>query len=222
MTIGETISRLRTLIKSVKQDAALSDRFLYSLIMKYGKLLMRRQDNLNHLMRFDSIFQPLDFVELIDIDVVQAACRGVHSSCTFKRTKNRLPDTIDGYWGPMLRNVSSLDLSQEIIKTSSLKFSSISHQNTFKYNKNKYFWFLDGHLYFPNLSWDAIRIEGVFEGDISYYNCDTSDDCIIMQEKQISIPDFLFAEIEQMALKELTMMISIPIDNQHDQKNIVT
>ena len=47
MKVGEAISRIKNTIKSVKQDAAsLTDRYVYSLILKYGKLLMRGQDNL--------------------------------------------------------------------------------------------------------------------------------------------------------------------------------
>ena len=96
----------------------------------------------------------------------------------------------------------------------------MSKQKYFKYNTKKYFWYLDGHMYFPNIPWDAVRLEGIFEGDISAYNCDESDDCLIMQEKQISIPEFLFSEIEQMVLKELTVMLQIPVDTQHDQQNV--
>jgi len=220
MTIGEAISRLRILIKSVKQDASLSDRFLYSLIMKHGKLLMRRQDNLNRIMKFNSIFQVLDFVELIEVDRVAANCRSITSGCTFKRTKNKLPDMIEGYWGVLLRAVTSIDHSTQVEYTYPTTYEQMSKQKYFKYNTNKYFWYLDGHLYFPNLDWDAIRLEGIFEGDISKYNCDTSDDCIFMQDRTIAIPEFLFSEIEGMALRELTVMLQIPVDTQHDQQNV--
>ena len=98
MTVGEAISRLRILIKSVKQDATLSDRFLYSMILKHGKLLMRRRDNLYRIMKFNSIFQALNFVELIEVDSVEAQCKGIKSNCTFMRTKEKLPEMIEGYW----------------------------------------------------------------------------------------------------------------------------
>lgn len=220
MTIGEAVSRLRTLIKSVKQDATLSDRFLYSMIMKHGKLLMRRQDNLNRIMKFNSIFQALQFVELIEVDKIEAQCKGIQSGCTFMRTKDKLPDMIEGYWGVLIRSVSSLDFSQNVEFTYPTTYEQMSKQKYFKYNTNKYFWYLDGHLYFPNINWEAVRLEGVFEGDISSYNCDASDDCIFMQDRTIAIPEFLFSEIEQMALKELTVMLQIPVDTQHDQQNV--
>ena len=222
MKIGEAVSRLRILVKSVKQDATLTDRFLYSMIMKHGKLLMRRQDNLNRIMKYNSIFKALDFVELIEVDKVQAQCKGIKSNCTFKRTKDKLPKLIEGYWGVLIRSVTSLDHSVQISYTYPTTFEQMTSQKYFKYNTNKYFWYLDGHLYFPNLEWDAVRLEGIFEGDISKYNCDTADDCTFMQEREIAIPEFLFSEIENMVLKELTSMLSIPGDTQHDTKNIAT
>lgn len=222
MKIGEAISRLRILIKSVKQDATLSDRFLYSMIMKHGKLLMRRQDNLNRIMKYNSIFKSLDFVELIEVDKIQAQCKGIKSGCTFKRTKEKLPKLIEGYWGVLIRSVTSLDHSVQVQYTYPTTYEQMTSQKYFKYNTSKYFWYLDGHLYFPNLEWDAVRLEGVFEGDVSNYNCDTADNCTFMQDREMAIPEFLFSEIENMVLKELTVMINIPADTQHDTRNVST
>ena len=133
MTIGEAVSRLRTLIKSVKQDANLSDRFLYSMIMKHGKLLMRRQDNLNRIMKFNSIFQPLDFVELIEVDKVQAQCRGIKSGCNIMRTKDKLPTMVEGYWGVLIRSITSLDSSEQVHHTYPTIYEQMSKQKYFKY-----------------------------------------------------------------------------------------
>ncbi len=219
-TIGEAISRLRTIVKAVKQDANLSDRFLYSLVMKHGKLLMRRQDNLNRIKKFNSIFQPLHFVELEEVSKSEAECFGVTTCCKIMRTKEKLPKMIEGYWGVLIRTVTSLDHSQEVHHTYPTMFSKMEKQKYFKYNTKKYYWYLDGHLYFPNVNWDAVRVEGVFEGDVTLYNCDDTDDCIVMQEQTISIPEFLFSEIDEMAKKDLSIMLQIPMDTKHDQQNV--
>jgi hypothetical protein len=44
-TIGEAISRVRGVLKIVKQESFTTDRFIYSIISKYAKTLIRRQDN---------------------------------------------------------------------------------------------------------------------------------------------------------------------------------
>ena len=46
-TIGESISRVRNILKAVKEDPFMTDRLIYSIIIKYAKVLIRRQDNEN-------------------------------------------------------------------------------------------------------------------------------------------------------------------------------
>jgi hypothetical protein len=128
---------------------------------------------------------------------------------------------MEGHWGPIFRAVNSLDLSEEVIPTYPNVFEKMSNQKTFKYNKKKYYWYMDGHIYFPNLEWDAVRIEGVFEGDISGYNCDTTDDCTFIQDKNFAIPEYLYAEIEQNVIKDLGAMMAVPSDPQQDNRNII-
>ena len=224
-TIGEAVSRARTLIKSVKQDANLTDRFLYSLIMKHGKLLMRRQDNLNRIKKFNSIFKPLHFVELEEIDRAELSCMGITSCCKIYRTKDKLPKMIEGYWGVLIRTITSLDQSQQVYHTYPTTYEQMTTQTYFKYNTKKYFWYLDGHLYFPNLVWNAVRLDAVFESstDVDKYNCATNEDaCVRMQDLGISIPDFLFSEIDELVKRDLTVMLQIPPDTKHDQQNVIS
>ena len=110
-TISEAIARVRSRVKAVKQDASLTNRFLFSLIMKHAKFLMKRQDQNNRIMKFNSIFSTLNYVELIEVDAAEAECFGVSTNCTFKRTKDKLPKAMEGYYGPLLRSITSLDLT---------------------------------------------------------------------------------------------------------------
>lgn len=230
MTVEEAVSRVRNTIKAVKQDSNLSSRYLYSMIMKHGKLLMRRQDSLNRIMKFNSVFETLSYVELIDVDAAEAECFGVKSYCTFKRTKEKLPEAIEGYYGPLLRTVSSLDLSQQVIPTFPMTFQQMARQKTFKYNNKKYYWYLNGYLYFPNLDWDAVKVEGVFDGyhgskdnEASNYRCKEEEDvCKYYPSKTISIPEYMFSEIEQLVMRDLGIMFQLPQEPGQDAKNITT
>ena len=60
-TIGDIISRVRNQIKGNVQDAFVTDRFLYSMVIKFAQTQMRRQDNANKLMKFNSVWQTLPF-----------------------------------------------------------------------------------------------------------------------------------------------------------------
>lgn len=215
-TIGEAISRVRNTLKTVKEDPFLTDRVIYYSLIKYGQTLLKREDNQFRLMKISTIFQVLPYLELVDVDKVDAGCIGVYSGCYFKRTKDKLPTILNALFGPIIRTVSSIDGTIELYRTDPGTWTSMTKTTTFKYNKNLYFWYLNGYLYFPNLDWDAIRMEAVFEGPLD--TCD-SNPCLIKQNEQFAIPEYLFAEVEQYVIKELTMAIQVPSDGPDDGQN---
>lgn len=215
-TIGEAISRVRNALKAVKEDAFLTDRTIYFALSKYAKTLIKREDNQFRLMKMSQIFQVLPYVELIDVDRVEAGCIGVYSECYFKRSKDKLPSILDGMFGPIIRTTSSIDGSIEMFRTDPGTWVSITKSSTFKYNKRPYFWYLNGYIYCPNIDWDAIRIEAIFENKVE--TCDT-DDCQIKQDEPLAIPDYLFSEAEQFVLKELTTITQMPTDGADDSQN---
>ena len=217
-TIGEAVSRVRNALKAVKEDPFLTDRTIYYALTKYGQTLLKREDNQFRLMKMSSIFKVLPYVELIDVDKVEAGCLGVYSKCYFKRSKEKLPTIFDGAMGPIIRTVSSIDGGIEMFRTDPGTWVSITKSTTFKYNKRPYFWYLNGYLYVPNVDWDAIRVEAVFEGKVE--SCDT-DPCIVRQDDPLPFPEYLFSEVEQFVIKELTMAMQIPTDGSDDSQNVL-
>lgn len=220
-TVGEAISRVRNSLKAVKEDPFLTDRTIYFSIIKYGKTLLKREDNQNRLMRISSLFTFLPYVELIEVDKIEAGCTGVYSGCTIKRTKEKLPQLFDGMYGPVIRSISSIDGETGLIKTEPSIYTSITKTTNFKYNKKKYFWYLNGYIYLPNVQWDAIKVEGIFEGDKADFLCPPEEQCVIKQDQQLPFPEYLFSEIEQFVLQELTMLAKLPVDDADDSQNIL-
>jgi hypothetical protein len=217
-TIGEAISRVRNTLKAAKEDPFLTDRTIYFLLTKYGQTLLKREDNQFRLMKISSIFQVLPYLELIDVDKVEAGCIGIYSGCYFKRSKEKLPTILNGTFGPIIRTVSSIDGTIELFRTDPGTWVSMTKSTTFKYNRSIYFWYLDGYLYIPNVDWDAIRMEAIFEGQVD--TC-TTDDCLIKQDQPLPFPEYLFSEIEQFTVKELTITMQVPPDGSDDSQNIL-
>jgi hypothetical protein len=218
-TIGEAISRVRNAVKGVKEDPFLTDRQIYFSLMKYALTLIKREDNQYRLMKISSIFKVLPYVELIDVDKVEAQCAGVYSECYIKRSKDKLPTILDGVFGPIIRTTSSIDGSIEMFRTDPGTWVSMTKTTTFKYNKRPYFWFLNGYIYCPNIDWDAIKIEAIFEGNVDI--CNPEVECEIRQDQTFSLPEYLFSEVEQFVVKELTMLMSVPVDSTDDGQNIL-
>lgn len=217
-TIGDTVSRIRNTVKGVKEDAFLTDRFIYSLVLKYAKLLIKRQDNENKIMRFQSLFEKLPCVELIEVDKIEACCGGIKSNCIIKRTKDKLPTILEGAYGPLFRTISSIDGSIQCYKTYPSTYTNIVNSTNGKYNTTKYYWYLAGYLYFPNIDWESVSVEGLWDASIQMYLCD-GNTCIPRQLQDTHIPEYLFAEIEQMATKDILTLIQIPVENSDDNQN---
>ena len=217
--ISEVISRIRGQIKAEVQDAFVTDRYVYSLIIKYAQILMRRQDFANKLMKFNAVWRTLPYVQLIDVDKIEASCSGIQSGCTFKRTKEKLPNMIEGYWGPLIRTISSIDGSIEMQATQPGTYTSMTKTTSFKYNTTKYWWYINEYIYIPNVEWDAIKIEGVFDDNIGAWLCEDAAECIPRYEQEINIPEALFAEIEAQVINAMMVTVKIPVvdgDNKVD------
>jgi len=214
-SIGEAISRVRNTLKAVKEDPFLTDRVIYSSLIKYGQTLLKREDNQFRLMKISSIFQVLPYIELIDVDKVEAGCFGVYSECYFKRSKDKLPTILDCAMGPIIRTTSSIDGTIEMFRTDPGTWVSMTKTTTFKYNTRKYFWYLNGYLYAPNIDWDAVRMEAIFQGVTD----PCSEQCDLAQDKPLTIPEYLFSEVEQFVIKELTMAMQVPTDGPDDSQN---
>ena len=221
-TRAESISRIRNVLKAVKEDPFITDRFIFSMIMKYAKLLIRRQDNEGKMMQYQSIFQFIPCLELIELDKIPECCIGIKTGCTIRRTKDPLPEILQGTVGPIIRTVASLDLSKDLQYIYPGVYANLTKMSTHKYNKQLYYWYLDGHIYVPEVTWEGIYIEAIFNDDISSYVC-TKDatDCIKAQDLPFNVPEYLFAEIEQMVLQELLTTGQLPSDGADDSQNVL-
>ena len=219
-TIGDAISRLRNLLKVVKEDAFLTDRFLYSLIMKHGKYLIKRIDNENKILRMSHLFETVPCFDLEEVDKIDSCC-GIESGCHIMRTKDVLPEIIEGVNGPLIRRVSSIDGTINIYRTTQKIYNEMSKSTSFKYNTNKYYWYSDQRLFFPNIEWDAISIQALYGSDIGYLKCMTEDSCTPMQDRQIPIPDYLFTEIDNLVKTDLGIMLQIPQEQQDNSQNLL-
>jgi hypothetical protein len=61
-------------------------------------------------------------------------------------------------------------------------------------------------------------MEAIFDG---YVESCSSDPCELRQDMPLSIPAYLFSEVEQYTVKELSMSLQIPPDTSDDSQNIL-
>jgi len=220
-TIGDATSRVRNVLKAVKEDAFVTDRLLYSLIMKYAKLLIYRKNEKGNIKEYASLFTALPCLELIEIDRIEACCLGIKTGCTFRRTKDPVPQMVDGGKGPIIRSITTIDQSIRLEETYPELYSTLSTTTTFKYLTTKYFWFIGGHIYIPDVEWENIRIVALFDDDTSQADCNAADTCEPAQDRLMSVPEDLFADIDKMVLQEILTPVKLPSDGADDSQNVL-
>jgi hypothetical protein len=208
-TIAEAISRVRNGIKAVDADSFITDRLIYSNLLKYAKMFIKRQDGQTTQAKFNSLYKRIPCIDLIEVDKVVACC-DIQSGVKIKRSKEKLPSILEGSNGPLLRTVASIDGSVEVFRTTPQLYTSLQKTSGFKYNKKKYYWLLDGYLFIPNVEWDSAQIDGIFEGSISGLTCD--DECQSVQSQYLNIPPDLFAQIEQQVINDFMRSMQINTD----------
>ena len=221
--VGESISRVRNVLKTVKEDPFMTDRFIYSLIMKYGKTLIKRESKLENLFKNISLFKELPCVELIEVDKVEACCMSIKTACTYKRSKEKLPAMTDMDNGPLIRLISTLDYSQKVHRSQPDLYTNMANSSGFEYNTRRYYWIIDEYLFIPNVDWEAVRIQAMFDDDISPELCHIGDQtiCIAAQDRDLSIPEHLFSEIENLVRQEILTAGKIPSDGADDSQNVM-
>jgi len=219
MIIAETISRVRNALKAVKIDPFLTDRNIYSVILKYAAFIISRNIKASPNSA-NSAYRTLPCVALIEVDKVEACC-DIQSGCTIMRTKEKLPSLLDSTSGVLLGAITAVDGSSRVYPTELATYIHFSKTSGAKYDKTKYYYYLNDFLYFPNIIWSSVNIEGVWSGDISSFLCE-ADKCMINQDTAAPIPEDIFAEVEQFTLKEMMTQIQIPADPAaHDKINIL-
>lgn len=216
-TTGEIISRVRTKIKQVSADNRLvTNKLVFSLLSKWREMFVQRQDARNRVLSVTYIFQTLPNEELIEVDKVMSNCTSIKSNCTIKRLRHKLPKLVNGYIEPIIRNVMSISGEEPLNRTTRSAYIYKANSPDFKYNHTKYYWYEEGYLYFPNLNWDAVMIEGYFEEDIEHLKCRDCPDkevrCTSRLTDSFFFPASLIPELEAQVDNELRNMLGIPKD----------
>jgi len=216
----DIIARTRFKLRAVKQDGFTTDRDIWSLYKPWINQVMKELDAKNRLMAFNALFQTLDIVPLVEVDRIEAGCSGLKTGYTFMRTEDPIGELfMEAYWGGMIRSVTSIDGSEEMQPISPAGFLNISKSTSFKYNKTKYYWYLNDYLYFPNIEWGAVRIEAITESDISKYKCNSDEACLPMQEISFNVPDYILARAESLLMQGLGISLQIQPDLENDNRS---
>ena len=209
MTIREGIHRIKRMLREVNADSRLTDRTVYSLMRNHAKWLIYRESEKLKILKSDKIFQKLKCVKVIEAPLIDPCC-GLKSTCTIFRTKEKLPEIYEDSFGVIILNVTTIDGSKSLtlIKPSEWE-RKVNNPWINKNNKNNFYFYSDGYLYFPNGSWKMIELVALFKTDISEMNlCDDKNECDTVKckrflDEDFVIPEYLEAQMYDLVIRDL-------------------
>lgn len=173
-------------------------------------------------MKLDYLFQTWKCVELQEVSTIDECCN-VNTSCTIFRTKEKLPPTVTASWGPIIKRINPIDGFTDLMQITSTQWNRKLEDTNSKFDKELYYFWQNGYIYFPNIHWKKVRIEAYFEEDILKYNkCEDEDtDCKTMLDNEFRIPKELLAPCIQLVQQEVYNFYErgTPDDTQPDKNN---
>lgn len=219
--INEEISAIRSKLKISKQEVFITDRFIYYTMMKFGKTLIKREQDRNKLFSNQSIVTAIPFIELEEVPKIDPCYLGFDLGCKILRNKKPLPDFIKSSNGSLINLVMSIDSSKRLQPTTKSQYLAMKNSTLFKYNKEQYYWEENNYLYFPDNDIEAVLVSGIVDGDTSSFYCsEPESNCRLRQEDELFIPEYMLGDISNMVFQDLATMLNIPIDRNDDGQNI--
>lgn len=221
MKTGDAISRIRNIIKSVSEDAFITDRLIYSILSKWNRhyLSQLKTQGLVGFVKSPNIYIHIPCLELEDGSLIDDCCVGIDLDidCVIKKTKKKLPRIMTVGGNPLIRSVTSLDGSYRFYYTNVTTYNAIKRSKYYKYNKRGYFFIQNDYLIFPNADIEAVSMEAVFENEIDGLLCQGGE-CPNPLEASLSVPDQVMAMAEESTIKELMILYQLPQDVLGDDK----
>jgi hypothetical protein len=220
-TKGELISSVKNQLRLVSIDSTITNRFIWSVIEKHLRWLLKRESDKMNLLGLDYLFQMYKCVEVIEAPAIDACC-GLKGKCTIWRTKDPLPKMYEDADGVIIRSIMAIDGSDIFTPIKPSEYGrKLENPTTLRFDKSLYFFYRDGHLYFPGSRIRRVMIYGYFESEIINdcdKDCPTTLPCQNKLMEPARIPDQIKGELLDFVFKDLSQItLRLQEDEQVDK-----
>lgn len=231
ITNREAIAQVKGLFREINADSTLTNKQVYSLIKKHSFWITKRESERLKLLRMDSFFQTLNCVDIVPSPIGDDCCKLKGKlDCIIYRTKNKIPEAYESVYGPIFKSITTIDGSISIgLKTAQEIKRLLNNRYAKKYKSSTDImcYYSDGYLYFPDKHYKVIKIEGLFLEELDEkYNQDCSickdcvtDDCKRFLDKQFMMSDYLWGQVIDAVIKELSIRERMPDKSETIDKN---
>lgn len=205
-TKRQVIDTLRNKLRERNADSTYTSQFLYNCLVEQSKWLIKRDISNGRIWTNTFFFQTLKCQNVVAKPLIDECCP-VKINCEIYRTECKLPDIWIDNGGPIIKAVSSVDGivgSTSFLLTSATAWLNIKNDPYQKFSDEKYAFYADGYIWFPEHNPHKVNILGFWVDDVTNLNgCMKEKECLRFLDTKFMIPDWLEAEMQAKALEQL-------------------
>lgn len=219
--IGQLISQLRNQVRIVNADTKVSKRFVWSLIDKHARWLIKREAAKLRIMKMGHLFQTYKCMEVDEVPASDELC-GMETKCKVWRTRFKVPHIYTDEDGVIIKAVYSVDGSEEFTPIKLQEFMRKTENPHSRYDHSRYYYYNSGYLYFPNTPIKMVQIKAYFVDEI-INKCRPEDQdkvCMSNLDKRLRVPDYLLGELMDHVLNDLINQKKVPPDPTTNKQEI--
>ncbi len=227
LSIRGFISLIQNKIKALGIDDYISPRFIYNESVAITSNFLKKEVSSNKLLyKNSSGWTEIENLKMVEVPISDC---GLNNCFKLMRSECKLPSMYNSKFGAIIKQVSSLNFSQDYQNIYSPKQYIATTKREFQGNM-RYFFILNDFLYIPiqtnkQSSPELVRIEAYFVSkyEVSQFvnkmNEDCSDCkknvdvCKSLLDYEITIPDFLVDDVKNSLINLLAQTyLKLPID----------
>lgn len=201
MTVREIIDSFRSKIKERSIDTLYTNGQLFQFLKEQFEWILAREASAGRVWTSTYMFQLLRGLDVVEVSKIDENCP-VKGCCKIYRTKNKLPAIWRDKSGTIIRLVTSIDGSTSFFVTSSWGYNNKKNDPYKKLSGEKYTFYQDGYLWFPEHNPHKVNVDAFFEEELSYINskrndceeCYEKEECIRYMDTKMLLPDWVLAE----------------------------
>lgn len=189
MQVRKLIADVKQSLKKLNIDDRLSNEFVYSKLIKYTSILIKRESNSRRIFRQTNLFKPLDF--------------DLENYGEYKRTTKDIPSFFTTDYGNLLivgamdyTNAYKLATPESFEKTKTREFRNPNH---------RFYWIENNRIIIPDYYLDSVSVRGIF------YNY-TDQPCQSVLDTEFPCPDYLLEEVIRLTIEGLSIREQIRED----------
>jgi len=239
-TIRQYISTLANSVKALSIDDFISPKFLYNLSQQAIADFLKKDNSASRLtFKLTQGWTEIPNLPMVEVDVTECNL-GAKTCVKLMRSKYRLPSIYESKFGPIVKQVMSLNFATLYNPIFTPKQYEAATKR--QYGKDRYYFILDGYLYIPvrkleEGSPEIVRIEAYFKDkwEVAQFinkingSCESCksdiDECKPRLSYEMVIPMHLENEVKQYVISQIASIYlkvtpdELPNMNQN-QKNI--